>query len=75
MSETCETCRFWGMHGEPASGPFAEKPAKSCRRFPPRSPWGIIEEQARTFKIVVHGRTFHDDWCGEHAPAKRGEGE
>lgn len=69
----CADCRFWGplrldneRIREVPTGPWPDtNPAMACKRFPPTLPWGVKDE-ALQFGIVKHGKTFGDDWCGEH---------
>lgn len=58
MSETCETCRFWGDHGQVDGwAAFAR-----CRRFPP-----MPKADGRS-EGYVFPATPERQWCGEYQP-------
>ena len=73
--ETCETCRFWDKR-EPGHT-YAD-----CHRQPPQFSFNVMVRRDRYGKdqdeITVarfpNGswpNVAHDDWCGEHSPAKQ----
>ena len=67
MSEcqTCKTCRWW-RHLPIQDG--HEGNTGECRRYPPR----IFDRQS--VSETWFPESYHEDWCGEHAPKGGDEG-